>query len=62
MTFYRGSLTKFLQFLGNRSDDPMAEDTKQDVVAFRNSLITQPGSSDSNTSPTLALTAYVTCL
>jgi hypothetical protein len=23
MTFYRGSLAKFLQFLGKRSDDPM---------------------------------------
>ena len=41
MTFYRSSLAKFLQFLGKRSDDPMTEVTKQDVVAFRNSLITQ---------------------
>src|SRR6266481_2738660 len=41
MTFYRSSLTKFLQFLGKRSDDPMTEVTKQDVVAFRNSLMTQ---------------------
>jgi integrase len=41
MTFYRSSLAKFLQFLGNRSNDPMTEVTKQDVVAFRNSLITQ---------------------
>ena len=29
MTFYRSSLTKFLQFLGKRSDDPMTEVTKQ---------------------------------
>ena len=41
MTFYRGSLTKFLEFLGKRSDDPMAEVAKQDIVAFRNSLTTQ---------------------
>src|SRR5580693_9270280 len=30
MTFYRA----VLQFLGKRSDDPIAEITKQDVVAF----------------------------
>ena len=41
MTFYRSSLAKFLQFLGQRSDNAMTEVTKQDVVAFRNSLITQ---------------------
>jgi site-specific recombinase XerD len=41
VTFYRSSLEKLLQFLGKRSDDPMTEVTKQDVVAFRNSLITQ---------------------
>ena len=29
MTFYRSSLTKFLQFLGKRSDDPMTEVIKQ---------------------------------
>ena len=46
MTFYRTSLTKFLQFLGKRSDDPMTEVTKQDVVAFRNSLIPQDGKGD----------------
>jgi integrase len=39
MTFYRGSLNKFVQFLGNRFDEPIGEITKQDVVAFRNSLI-----------------------
>jgi hypothetical protein len=31
MTFYRSSLAKFLQFLGKRSDHPIAEITKQDV-------------------------------
>ena len=41
MTFYRGSLNKFVQFLGNRSDEPIREITKQDVVVFRNSLIKQ---------------------
>ena len=41
MTFYRSSLAKFLQFLGKRSNDPITEVTKQDVVAFRDSLITQ---------------------
>src|SRR6516165_2007242 len=35
MTFYRTSLAKFLQFLGQRSDNAMTEVTKQDVVAFR---------------------------
>ena len=40
MTFYRSSLTKFLQFLSKPSDDPMTEVTKQDVVAFRNSALT----------------------
>jgi site-specific recombinase XerD len=41
MTFYRGSLNKFVQILGNRFDEPISEITKQDVVAFRNSLIKQ---------------------
>jgi integrase len=41
MTFYRGSLNKFVQFLGNRFDEPISEITKQDVVAFRNALIKQ---------------------
>jgi hypothetical protein len=31
MALYRGSLSKFLQFLGKRSDDPMTEVTKQDL-------------------------------
>jgi integrase len=48
MTFYRSSLTEFLQFLGKRSDDPMTEVTKQDVVAFRNSLITQVSAKTAN--------------
>ena len=48
MTFYRRSLTEFLQFLGKRSDDPMTEVTKQDVVAFRNSLITQVSAKTAN--------------
>ena len=39
MTFYRGSLNKFVQFLGGRSDETIREITKQDVVVFRNSLI-----------------------
>jgi hypothetical protein len=30
---YRSSLQKFLQFLGQRADDPIGESTKQDVVA-----------------------------
>jgi hypothetical protein len=38
-TFYRGSRNKFVQFLGNRFDEPISEITKQDVVNFGNSLI-----------------------
>ena len=34
MTFYRGSLAKFLRFLGKRSDDSLTEVTKQDVVSL----------------------------
>jgi hypothetical protein len=48
MTFYRGSLSKFLQFLGKRSDDPMTEVSKQDVVVFGNSLITQVSAKTAN--------------
>jgi len=48
MTFYRSSLAKFLQFLGQRSDNAMTEVTKQDVVAFRNSLITQVSAKTAN--------------
>jgi hypothetical protein len=39
MTFYQGSLKKFLLFLDRRADEPMGEITKQDVVAFRDPLI-----------------------
>ena len=38
MVFYRKSLAKFIEFLGPRADQPIAEITKQDVVAFRNKL------------------------
>jgi integrase len=48
MTFYRGSLNKFVQFLGNRSNEPIREITKQDVVAFRNSLIKQVSAKTAN--------------
>jgi integrase len=48
ITFYRGSLNKFVQFLGNRSDEPIREITKQDVVAFRNSLIKQISAKTAN--------------
>ena len=48
MTFYRSSLAKFLQFLGKRSNDPMTEVSKQDIVAFRNSLITQVSAKTAN--------------
>ena len=48
MKFYRASLAKFLQFLGDRSGNPIAEITKQDVVAFRKSLITQVSAKTAN--------------
>jgi integrase len=48
MTFYRGSLNKFVHFLGNRSDEPIREITKQDVVAFRNSLIKKVSAKTAN--------------
>jgi site-specific recombinase XerD len=48
MALYRGGLSKLLQFLGKRSDDPMTEVTKQDVVVFRNSLITQVSAKTAN--------------
>jgi len=41
MDFYQTSLRKFLQFLGQRPDEPIDEITKQDVVAFRHSLVGQ---------------------
>src|SRR5260370_19209015 len=48
MTFYRCSLAKFLKFLGSRSDELMTEITKQDVVAFRSSLIAQVSAKTAN--------------
>jgi hypothetical protein len=48
MKFYRASLAKFLEFLGDRSGNPIAEITKQDVVAFRKSLITQVSAKTAN--------------
>jgi site-specific recombinase XerD len=47
-TFYRGSLNKFVQFLGNRLDEPISEITKQDVVNFGNSLIKQVSAKTAN--------------
>ena len=47
-TFYRGSLNKFVQFLGNRFDEPISEITKQDVVNFGNSLIKQVSAKTAN--------------
>ena len=41
MDFYQNSLRKFVQFLGQRADEPIGEITKQDVVAFRHSLVGQ---------------------
>jgi Phage integrase, N-terminal SAM-like domain len=48
MIFYRGSLHKFVEFLGDRLDEPIGEITKQDVVAFRNSLIHQVSAKTAN--------------
>src|ERR1700680_4859871 len=48
MTYYRCSLEKFLHFLGHRSGAPMTEITKQDVVAFRNSLLAQISAKTAN--------------
>jgi site-specific recombinase XerD len=39
MDFYQTSLRKFVQFLGQRADEPIGEITKQNVVAFRHSLV-----------------------
>jgi hypothetical protein len=33
MDFYQTSLRKFVQFLGQRADEPIGDITKQDVVA-----------------------------
>jgi integrase len=41
MDFYKTSLRKFVQFLGQRADESIGEITKQDVVAFRHSLVGQ---------------------
>jgi integrase len=41
MDFYQASLKKFQHFLGQRADEPIGEITKEDVVAFRNSLVNQ---------------------
>jgi site-specific recombinase XerD len=41
MDFYQTSLTKFVQFLGQRADESIGEIIKQDVVAFRHSLVGQ---------------------
>jgi integrase len=48
MVFYHGSLHKFVEFLGNRSDEPIHEITKQDVVAYRNSLTKQVSAKTAN--------------
>ena len=48
MTFYRGSLHKFVEFLGSRVDEPIREITKQDVVAYRNSLTKQVSAKTAN--------------
>jgi len=41
MDFYQTSLRKFVQFLGQRADEPVGEITKQDVVAVRLSSVGQ---------------------
>ena len=41
MDFYQTSLRKFVQFLGQRADEFIGEITKQDVEAFRHSLVGQ---------------------
>jgi hypothetical protein len=48
MDFYQASLKKFLDFLGQRADEPIGEITKEDVVAFRNSLISQVSAKTAN--------------
>jgi len=48
MTFYRGSLNKFVQYLGGRVDEPIGEIAKQDIVAFRNSLRNQVSAKTAN--------------
>jgi hypothetical protein len=41
MTFYRGSLDKFVQYLGGRAYEPIGKTTKQGILAFRNCLRNQ---------------------
>jgi site-specific recombinase XerD len=48
MTFYCGSLNKFVQFLGKRLDEPIGEITKQGVVAFLKQLIHQVSAKTAN--------------
>ena len=48
MAFYRKGLNKFVQFLGDRADEPISDVTKQDVVAFRNSLSKQVAAKTAN--------------
>ena len=48
MDFYQASLNKFLHFLGRRADEPIGEVMKEDVVAFRNSLVNQVSAKTAN--------------
>jgi Phage integrase, N-terminal SAM-like domain len=48
MDFYQASLKKFLHFLGQRADEPIGGITKEDVVAFRNSLVNQVSAKTAN--------------
>lgn len=36
LTFYRSALTKFMTFIGDRADVPLAEITAKEITAFRN--------------------------
>jgi integrase len=38
LAFYRGSLGKFVAFLGERADGPLARIDRTEIVAFRNAL------------------------
>jgi integrase len=38
LAFYEDSASKFIAFLGNKADAPLAQLTKRDVLAYRNSL------------------------
>jgi integrase len=48
MAFYRKSLSKFVEFLGRRADDPISEITQQDIVAFRNKLVPKVAAKTAN--------------